>query len=512
MATEDATEKQEGDFRIDDAAQSDVISRRTAQPEQEASAHPRPSQEAQAEVPVEVHQHRVQGEERDRVAPQVLEVSVQEGHGQNAGQAFRSQRAVSEAAPVQVELRIDEVHAPNEGEQSKGDGEGKADALPVGFQEGFLLIRWNGMGPTHPRTEGTRTGSNAHIARGMRRGSPAELRRRGRIHMAVVIRTHPIKIARKTQNYFAGQEPESAMSVTELHALISLLEDPDEGIYNTVKQELERIGEAAVPSLRKALEEDGHGSVFLDRAKSLLDQLATDEIRSSFADWVDSNDLGLTTALLLLDQYVDPASETSTLREDLLRIRQDIWLELHDDMTALEQVRVVNRIFFEHHGFEGTKGGAARPTHALPSEVLRQRKGNSLALGAVYLAMVQELDLPIHGVNLPNHFILAYCDGGHLGEFSSDGGPGSVLFYINPFNQGGIIHPEEVSAFLGHLDLPVDQGHCGPCHPVDVMRRLIGNLAYAYERQEDLSQAERLRELLFFVEGCSAPQSAERSE
>ena len=38
----------------------------------------------------------------------------------------------------------------------------------------------------------------------------------------------------------------------------------------------------------------------------------------------------------------------------------------------------------------------------------------------------------------------------------------AVLFYINPFNQGGIIHPEEVSAFLGHLDLPVDQGHCRP--------------------------------------------------
>ena len=356
------------------------------------------------------------------------------------------------------------------------------------------------------------TPSNADISGSVGGGSPAKFGRRGRIHMVVFIRTHPIKIARKTQNYFASQEPEPAMSVTELHALISLLEDPDEGIYTTVKQELEKIGEAAVPGLRKALEEDGHGAMFLDRAKSLLDQLATDEIRTSFADWVESPDHGLTTALLLLDQYVDPASETSSLREDLQRIRQDIWLELHDDMTALEQVRVVNRIFFEHHGFDGTRGGAARPMHALPSQVLSQRKGNSLALGAVYLAMVQELGLPIHGVNLPNHFILAYCDGGHLGEFSADGGPGSVLFYINPFNKGGVIHPEEVNAFLGHLDLPVDQGHCGPCHPVDVLRRLIGNLAYAYERQEDLGQAERLRELLFFVEGCSAPQNAERSE
>ena len=58
----------------------------------------------------------------------------------------------------------------------------------------------------------------------------------------------------------------------------------------------------------------------------------------------------------------------------------------------------------------------------------------------------------------------------------------------------------------------MDQRHCGPCHPVDVVRRLIGNLAYAYERQEDLDQAERMRELLFFVEGCSAPQGAERAE
>lgn len=302
------------------------------------------------------------------------------------------------------------------------------------------------------------------------------------------------------------------MSVTELNALISLLEDPDEGIYLTVKKELEQMAEAAVPGLRQALEEEGHGAVFVSRAQALLDQLASDELRLSFADWVDSDDHLLGRALLLLNQFVDPASPGGELRDQLQRIRQDIWLELNDDMTALEQVRVINRIFFEHHGFSGTKGGSARPGHALPGEVVRQRKGNSLALGSVYLAMAQELGLPIHGVNLPNHFILAYCDGGHLGEFSNDGGPGSVLFYINPFNMGGVIHPEEVNAFLGHLDLPVEQRHCGPCHPVDVLRRLIGNLAYAFEQQENTAQAERMRELLFFVEGCSAPQRTERAD
>jgi regulator of sirC expression with transglutaminase-like and TPR domain len=302
------------------------------------------------------------------------------------------------------------------------------------------------------------------------------------------------------------------MSVTELNALISLLEDPDDGIYQTVRQELEQIGEAALSPLRDAIASTGHGEVFLLRAKALLDHLGTDEVRCGFADWIGSEDHPVGEALRLLDRYVDPARDQSELAQAMHRIRQDIWLELNDEMTALEQVKVINRIFFEHHEFSGTRGGAAKPADALPREVVEQRKGNSLALGALYLAMAQELGLPIHGVNLPNHFILAYCDGGHLGEFSDAEGPGGVLFYINPFNKGGIIHPEEVNAFLGHLDLPVDQRNCGPCHPIDVIRRLIGNLAYAFERQEDLEQAERMRELLFFVEGCSAPKRHERAE
>ncbi|MCH1583041.1 MAG: transglutaminase-like domain-containing protein [Flavobacteriales bacterium] len=302
------------------------------------------------------------------------------------------------------------------------------------------------------------------------------------------------------------------MSVTELNALISLLEDPDEGIYHTVRQELEQIGEAVLLPLRDAISEEGHGDIFLKRAKELLDHLGADEVRGGFADWINSDDHHLAEALILLDRYIDPTRSVEALKETLQRVRQDIWLELNDDMTALEQVRVINRIFFEHHGFAGTRGGAAKPSHALPREVIEQRKGNSLALGALYLAMAQELGLPIHGVNLPNHFILAYCDGGHLGEFSEDGGPGSILFYINPFSKGSIIHPEEVNVFLGHLDLPVDQQHCGPCHPVDVVRRLIGNLAYAFEREEQLEEAERMRELLFFVEGCSSPKRTERAE
>ena len=58
------------------------------------------------------------------------------------------------------------------------------------------------------------------------------------------------------------------MSVTELTALISLLEDPDEGIYHTVRQELEQIGEPVLRPLRTAISEEGPWRCFFEQGQS----------------------------------------------------------------------------------------------------------------------------------------------------------------------------------------------------------------------------------------------------
>ena len=52
----------------------------------------------------------------------------------------------------------------------------------------------------------------------------------------------------------------------------------------------------------------------------------------------------------------------------------------------------------------------------------------------------------------------------------------------------------------GHEREDLDERHCGPCAPLDIIRRLIGNVAYAFERNGHISQAENMRKLLMFVE------------
>ena len=95
-----------------------------------------------------------------------------------------------------------------------------------------------------------------------------------------------------------------------------------------------RLASRSSRPLRTAISEEGHGDVFLSRAKALLDHLGTGEVRSGFADWIGSEDHHVAEALMLLDRYIDPTRSVQELKETVDRVRQDIWLELNDDMTA----------------------------------------------------------------------------------------------------------------------------------------------------------------------------------
>ena len=51
------------------------------------------------------------------------------------------------------------------------------------------------------------------------------------------------------------------------------------------------------------------------------------------------------------------------------------------------------------------------PCNLLPSAVLERRQGYCVGLAALYLALAQELDLPIFAVSTPSHVFLRYDDG-----------------------------------------------------------------------------------------------------
>jgi len=121
---------------------------------------------------------------------------------------------------------------------------------------------------------------------------------------------------------------------------------------------------------------------------------------------------------------------------------------------------------------------------------MESKKGNQISLAIIYATLAQKLDIPVYGVNLPQHFILGYIDESKREEHEF-----GVLFYINAFNKGAIFGKHDVDQFLRQLNLDPQPGFYAPCSNVEIIRRVIRNLISAYENAGATEKVEELKEL-----------------
>lgn len=164
------------------------------------------------------------------------------------------------------------------------------------------------------------------------------------------------------------------------------------------------------------------------------------------------------------------------------------------EMSPVEKVKLINHILYETHGFSGNTANHQDPQNSYLSQVLESRKGNQILLAVIYSIIAQKLDIPVYGVNLPQHFILAYVEEGSDSEYSDQNN--GILFYINAFNKGFLFGRKDVDAFLRQLNLKPANHFYEPCSNVDIVQRVIRNLISSYDKLSAPDKVAELRELL----------------
>ncbi len=280
----------------------------------------------------------------------------------------------------------------------------------------------------------------------------------------------------------------------ELNALISLLDDPDESVYHEIQAKLLSLGHNVIPLLEHAWE-NSFDSVLQSRIENIIHKIQFDNIGGQLQDWVRKDQGNLLKGILLVARYQYPDLDEKKIIKQIEQIKQDVWLELNNNLTALEKVRVINHILFEVHGFGGNTTNYHAPQNSYINNVLESKKGNPLSLSILYLIISQDLSIPIYGVNLPEHFVLAYMD--EESQFPVYGEtPNKVLFYINPFSKGAVFSSKEIDAFLKQLKLPFEQTYYEPCPNVDIIKRVFRNLIIAYEKLGYPTKVKELENLL----------------
>ena len=95
------------------------------------------------------------------------------------------------------------------------------------------------------------------------------------------------------------------MDKNEIHALISLLEDPDQDIYFQVRNKLVELGIEVIPDLENAWEMN-FDSLMQSRAEQIIHEIQFNFTQSELKDWISSPEKDLLKAWLLLSHYQYP--------------------------------------------------------------------------------------------------------------------------------------------------------------------------------------------------------------
>ncbi len=274
----------------------------------------------------------------------------------------------------------------------------------------------------------------------------------------------------------------------EIQALISMVDEPDPAVFNEIADKIVGYGEAAFPLVDEAIHSIP-GIDFRKRLEKISQQIRFNRLAAALKHWTDSEEQDLLAAWLQVSRYFYPDINESDVHKGIDDIRKDIWLEMNENLTALEQIKVFNHVFYDLHRFSGNIEDYHNPDNSFVHKVLEKRSGNPLSIGIIYMLIAKSVDMPVAGINLPEHFVLAYM-GDRLDADKMEMEKDNALFYINAFSRGAVFSTQEINEFLLKLGMEPLAAFFSPCTNRDIIIRMLNNLMIAYEQ---LGQKDRVR-------------------
>lgn len=285
----------------------------------------------------------------------------------------------------------------------------------------------------------------------------------------------------------------------EIRALIHLLDDENSEIFDHVRNKLIGYGNQVVPDLEAAWEES-FNPLIQQRIEDIVNQIQFDSTLHLLSQWVTSAKQDLLEGWLILTHYQYPDLDDKKIRSQIERIRKDAWLELNEEQTALEKTKVLNHILFGIHGFSGNSTNYHAPGNNFLNSLMESKRGNAVSLSALYIILAQKLEVPVYGVNLPEHFILAYKDENEFTSLLNLKPEERILFYINPLNRGSVFSKREIDLFVKRLNLAYDSSYYMPCSNKTVLEIMMLNLLKAYKEDGRKEKCKELETLLQIID------------
>lgn len=282
---------------------------------------------------------------------------------------------------------------------------------------------------------------------------------------------------------------------SSIKALISLLEDPSDQIYNEIHQTVVALGSDGIPHLQEAFE-NSDSELQKERIVEILDKLKIDKLEADLEAWKEFHQDDLLAGLIQIAKYGHPNLDEEGIKQAILEMVEAVKSNLNEDATPEEIVHTLNQVILYDFGFNGNIRNYSGINNSFINKVIENKISNPIGLSILYLLVAKELDIPLVGINSPGHFILGFV----ADEFTKDDiADGSVIdfvrFYVDPFNNGQIIQPEDYDKWLLQVPYKLEDKKYLPATNMSVIQRVMNNLIYALFTTGEKSTSKELLEI-----------------
>ena len=277
----------------------------------------------------------------------------------------------------------------------------------------------------------------------------------------------------------------------EISALFKLIDDPDEEVFNTIADRLLNYGTPIIPDLEH-LWENTLDEATLERIEIMIYKLRLQDLKEAFIEWKSKPDPSLFEGALLVTKFQFPELAIDSLRHQMEKIRRNIWLELNNYLTPLEQANVIRNILFSYYQIKGVEVNYEKPEEFLISAPLQSKKGNAIANTLLYAELCQQLGIQAQFINIPKQCIIAF--------YASDWDPEEIVpnpqefiqFYVEG-TTGNAFSQKDLDQYMIRSNIEPKNSYYKALSNVEIIKKHLLEFAKCFNsptlqyKQKDLS-------------------------
>lgn len=279
----------------------------------------------------------------------------------------------------------------------------------------------------------------------------------------------------------------------EISALFTLLDDPDEEVFGLVSGKIVDYGKNIIPNLEHLWETTPDEQV-QTRIELLIHRLHYTDLTEDFRQWNVSGHHDLLLASLLTSKFQYPDLSTTSVLQEIEKIRRNIWLELNNYLTPLEQINIVTSILYSYYGLKGNETNYKEPNEFLLNKTIEAKRGNQISNGILYLILCEQLDIPVRAIKIPRQFIVAYFKPGYSEE-NLPNPINKIEFFIDP-TSGQVFSHHDVESYFKRISVPPVGAYFRPQNNKQVIQGLLEEFSKCFTSDKDRYKQDELNALV----------------